>query len=231
MQTDFARGATLVTFVALCLPALAQDGSPGDLGAVVEEVVAAVGPRVITRSDLELETRVVLINGGGTEAAFAALEAETVRSAFNWLLNQMVIVAEAERLQVFEVTPEQAAQDASAFARRFGDAKRYAAFLEAQDVTQERILGIFRRNLRVKRYLDSRVKLTVRVSEDEVAVFYADNIPRFSGRPLSEVAEVIRGYLFKQRYEDTVRRLVAELRAKARLRVVVEPGAMAAVGE
>ena len=219
------RAASLLA-VVLAAPALAQQP---ELGPVIEEVVAVVGDRVVTRSDLELEARVVLVDNGGVEAAFGAIDAETMGSVLDWLLNQLLIHAEAERLQVFEVSADEVAREVERFRRRFGDPTAWRHFLATQDVGLERIASIFRRNLRVRRYLESRVKLTVRVGAEEVEAFYEENRSRFEGRPLSAVEDVIRGYLFKQRYERTVRTLVKELRERADVRVLVEPGARAAV--
>lgn len=217
----------LLLVLAAGPPAAAGARSPGSadagLGPVVEEVVAVVEERVVTRTDLELEARVVLVDNGGYEAAFAPLDRATLSSVLDYLVNQMLIVSEAERLRVFEVSADEVAREVDRFARRFPDRATYEAFLTAQDVTADRIAGIFRRDLRVKRYLDSRVKLTVRIGEDEVQAFYEKNGERFGGRTLADVREVIRGYLFKQRYEETVRRLVKELRGRGEVRILTRP--------
>ncbi|RMG11173.1 MAG: hypothetical protein D6729_18385, partial [Deltaproteobacteria bacterium] len=199
--------------------------SEAALGTLVEEVVLVVGDAVVTRSDLELEARVVLVGNGGLEAAFGPIDVETVRSVQSWLVNQLLIHAEAERLGVFEASSEEVEQALDAFRRRFGDEATWRRFLRSQDVGEDRIAAILRRNIRVRRYLESRVKLTVQVSDEDVAAFYERERSRFGDRSLDAVREVIRGYLFKQRYEASVRKLVRDLSSWADPRVLAEPRA------
>jgi hypothetical protein len=205
-----------------------ERAAPGPLGPVVDEVVLTAGERFVTRSDLELEARVVLIAGGGLEAAFAPITEEVLESVMDYLVNQMLILAEVERLQVFEVGSEEVSAEIERFVSAFPERGVFEAFLAAQDVGAERIGAILRRNLRVQRFLESRVKLTVRVDEDEVVAFFAENAERFPGRSLDEVREVIRGHLFRQRFEDAVARLVADLEQRTEVVVLSRPAGLPA---
>ena len=218
-------GATVTSTTAT------RDGGPatGPLGRLVDDVVLVVGDKTITRSDLELEARVALVSGGGMKAAFGRIDADTVASVLDYVIDQMLIVAEAERLQVFQVSPDDVSRALDRFMHRFPDRASWEAFLTSQDVTPERIAAVFRRNLRVKRYIDSRVKLTVHVTDGEVAAYYRAHRGDFDGRPLAKVRDVVRSYLFKQHYETAVRRMVKDLRDRARVRVLFTPAAFPAV--
>ncbi len=229
------RVACVLTLVLGIAPAAgvraeADGGVATDpLGRLVDDVVLVVGDKTVTRSDLELEARVALVSGGGMKAAFGRIDADTVASVLDYVINQMLIVAEAERLQVFQVPSDDVSRAVDRFEHRFPDRATWEAWLASQDVTPERIAAVFRRNLRVKRYVDSRVKLTVHVTDAEVAAYYQAHRADFEGRPLAKVRDVVRSYLFKQHYEAAVRRMVKELRDRARVRVLSTPAAFPAV--
>jgi len=223
----------LLAMLAAAGPVRAQStqaASENDLGPIAEQVVLVVGDRVVTESDLELEARVALVSGGGARAAFAALDADTLASVIDYVINQMLIFAEAKRLEVFDVSDRDVSAALDRFIDRFPDRATWKAFLAAQDVTADRVASILRRNLRVKRYLDSRVKLTVHVSDKEITDFYRAHRKRFGGRSLAEVRDVIHGYLFKKHYEASVRQLVAALRARGEVRVLAHPSGIPARG-
>lgn len=205
-----------------------RGSAAGGMGPIAEEIVLTTGDRFVTLSDLELEARVVLVTGGGVEAAFAPISAEAVDSVLDFLVNQLLILAEVERLQVFEVTGEEVQAEVERFVSAFPDRNTFDAFLAAQDVGVERIAAIFRRNLRVQRFLESRVRLTVRVEDEEVAAFHAENADRFPGRSLDEVREVIRGHLFRQRFEAAVTSLVGDLRRRSEVVILSRPAGLPA---
>ncbi len=216
--------------LGLCLAVAAQAAparelAPRDhgLGPVIDEVVLSVGERFVTRSELELEARVVLLMGGGAQGAFASIPGDTVASVLDYVVNQLLILKEVDRLRVFEVDTEEVGSEYARFVAAFEDPTALDDFLHALDVGPKRIAAILRRNLRVQRYLESRVRLTVRVAEDEVVAFFVENSERFADRSLEEMREAIRGYLFRERFEAAVQELMDDLRARTEIRVLAEP--------
>ncbi len=193
------------------------------LGPVVEEIVVSVGSRFLTRSDLEVEARVALVMGGGEAGAHSAIGEETVASVLDYLVNQLLIIEEVERLQVFEVDAKDIASEYERFVSSFPSQAELEAFLDALGVGPERLAAIFRRNLRVQRFLESRMRLAVRVEEDEVVAFYIDNSERFPGRSLDDMRDTIRARLFRERFDEAIRDLIDDLRGRSDVRVLAEP--------
>lgn len=200
-----------------------------DLGHLAESVALVVGERVVTRSELEVEARLVLVASGGVNAAFAELDAQTIASVQAYLVNQLLILQEVERLGVFEVDADEASRELALLRQRFPSRQSFEIFLQSQDVTFDRVRATLERNLRVKRYLDTRVKMSVNVTDADVRTFFEGHRKRFRDQPLERVREVIRGYLFEQRYKDAVQDLMARLRRNGEVQILEAPTRFAAV--
>ncbi len=212
---------------ALAAPQPASgDGGPG---RVVEEVVAVVRPpassqtRVVTLTRLAEEARIALVSRGATEAAFAPLDGPALRAGLDWVVDQIILGDEAARLGVFEVDRSEGLAELRRFRSRFEDPARYQAFLEKLDLAEEELLAVLRRMLRVQRYLDSRVSRAARVPDADVEAFYREHAEQLGGRPLADVREAVRAHLAGKRAEAQVQSFVADLRARAEVRVLSLP--------
>jgi len=191
---------------------------------IVEQVVAVVRtpasprPRVITLTRLEEEARIALISRGATRAAEGDLDLPALRAGLEWLIDQTLLLDEVVRLQVFEVDRPEALEELRRFQARFAAAADYRAFLARWDVTEEELLVVLRRMLRVQRYLDSRVSGAARVREADV-----DRLLREQGgeaRGDARVRAQARARLSRERTEREVKALLADLRGRATVRVL-----------
>src|ERR1700694_1204749 len=88
---------------------LAASPQPAVEGTEVERVVAVVRApgsseaTVITLTRLEAEARVALTTRGASLAATQPLDGPALRAGLDWLVDEVLLAAEAARLQVFEV--------------------------------------------------------------------------------------------------------------------------------
>jgi hypothetical protein len=205
--------------------AAAQAGSPGE-ARVVEEVVAVVrnpagaAPRPITLTKLVEEARVALVGRGATAAAFRPLDAEALRAALDWLVDQMLVADEAARLGLEDVDREAVAAELRRFQARFATRDEYARFLEEADLSEDELAVTLGRTLRVQRYLESRVGRWSRVPEDEIDRYLAAH-GADGASPAAR--DAVRAHLAEQKIAAQVKQLVAELRARADVRVVSPP--------
>ncbi len=217
----------LLPFLVAPLLVGAPDDPPG--GRVVDEVVAVVATRgrearVITLSRVREEGRIALVSRGGIEAAFAPLDGVVLRASLDWYVDQLLLHEEAVRLQVFEVDRAAAQAELERFRSEFHDPKRFKAFLYAIDATEEDLVATLRRNLRVRRYLESRLGRS-RASAADVEAWYAAHPGEYGGRPLSEVSDEIAARVSASRADAETRALLAELRRRADIRILVDLGA------
>jgi hypothetical protein len=222
--------------VAVLLAALAVEATPaaGTPAAqrVVEEVVAVVRnppgapPRLVTLTRLVEEARIALVARGATEAAAGPLDAAALRAALEWHLDEVLVADEAARLAVDDVDRAAVQAEVRRFAARFRTPAAYQAFLAASELTEEEVASTLARGLRVQRYVESRVGRAVRVADDEV-----DRWLRARGvEPTPGAArEGARAQLEEERARAHVKELLAELRARADVRILDplrgEPGA------
>jgi hypothetical protein len=213
----------------IALPLLARALEPPQEGRVVDEVVAVVATRgqearIVTLTQVSEEGRIALVARGGIEAAFAPLDGAVLRASLDWYVDQLLLYEEAVRLQVFEVDREAAQAELSRFRSAFRNPRDYKAFLYQIDATEEDLASVLRRMLRVRRYLESRLG-RLRPSPREIEAWYAANPGEYGGRPLAEVTDEIAARLSAGRAATETRALLADLRSRADVRILVDLGA------
>jgi hypothetical protein len=212
----------MADMLGILLP-LALLATPAD-GVVVERIVAVVrnpagaAPRPVTLTRLVEEARLALVARGALEAAAAPLDPPALRAALRWLVDQQLVADEATRLGVGEVAREDVAAELQRLRERFPGPEAWAGFLQASGLTEEEIEPALARGLRVRRYLDSRVGRATRVGDDEVARSLAEQgvSPDAPG-----ARQAARARLASARASALAEQLVADLRARADVRVLV----------
>jgi len=209
--------------------ALAADLDPGraqapDEARVVERIVAVVrnpsgaAPRPITLTLLTEEARVALVSHGGLGAATAELDAPALRAALRGLVDQWLVADEARRLLVDEVPRDEVLEALRRFRERFASPAAYQAFLSGADISEAEVEVTLTRELKVQRYLESRVGRAVRVTDAEVTAALEK---RGAGAGAPGARQAVRRQLSGERVAAQVRQLLADLRARADVRVLV----------
>ena len=203
----------------------AQAPAPRD-ARVVEEIVAVVrnppgaAPRVVTLTKLAEEARIALVSRGAVDAASRPLDAEALRAALDWLLDQMILADEAARLGLEEVDRDAVGAALRRFRGQFPSPAAYARFLETSELTEEELSATLARMVRVERYVQSRVGRAARVSDEEVNRYLEAHGARADPGPARDAA---RAQLEEEQVRAQVGALLAELRGRADLRVLAPP--------
>jgi hypothetical protein len=193
-------------------------------GLVLERVVAVVrnpasaAPRPLTLTRLDEEARVALVGQGAAQAAFAPLDAAARRAALRWLLDQWLVADEATRLKVDEVPREEVQKALLGFRQRFADEASYRRFLAATEMSEGELQSILARGLRVQRFLDNRLGRGGRVTEEEVSRWLAG---QGAAAPTAAERDAARARLASERTQGQVKQILAELRSRADIRVLV----------
>ncbi len=215
----------MVALLAAALLAAAPQ-APAAGARVVEQVVAVVRnpptspPRLVTLTKLSEEARIALVSRGAVAAATRPLDAEALRAALEWLLDQMLLADEAARLGLDDVDREAVAEALRRFRAQFASPAAYDRFLASSELTEEELSATLGRMLRVERYVQSRVGRAARVSDDEVTRWLDERGAPVTPGPARDAA---RAQLAEEKAKAQVRALVAELRARADVRVVEPP--------
>ena len=167
MWAGTRMGGMLPLLAAALLAAPAA--APRD-ARVVEEIVAVVrnppgaAPRVVTLTKLAEEARIALVSRGAVDAASRPLDAEALRAALDWLVDQMLLADEASRLGLEEVDRDAVAAAVGRFRAQFRTPIGYARFLATSELTEEELSATLARMVRVERYVQSRVGRASRLS-------------------------------------------------------------------
>jgi hypothetical protein len=214
---------------ALLFPLAAGGGDAPSGGRVVDEVVAVVATRgreasVVTLSKVAEEGRIALVSRGGIEAASAPLDGAVLRASLDWYVDQLLLHEEAVRLKVFEVDREAAVAELARFKAEFATPGAFKAFLFAIDATEEDLTTTLRRSLRVRRYLESRLG-RFRPAPREVEAWYQAHASDYGGRSLAEATDEIASRLASSRADAETKALLADLRNRADIRILVDLGA------
>ncbi len=220
---------TAALLLALVAPVAAGATDVPGGGKVVDEVVAVIATRgrearIVTRTKVVEEGRIALVSRGGMDAAFAPLDGAVLRASLDWFVDQILLHEEAVRLQVFEVDRDAAQAELARFRAAFRSPRDYKAFLYRIDATEEDLASVLRRMLRVRRYLESRLG-RLRPTPREIEAWYAAHPSEYGGRPLAEVTDEIAARLSAGKADKETRALLADLRSRADVRILVDLGA------
>ncbi len=182
---------------------------------VLDRAVASVEGRVITLTQLEFEARVILINAGGIEAAFAPLDQETLTKSLNAILDQRLATLEADKLEAYSLEPGELERALASFRARFVSEARFREFLERHEVELSDVTQVLKRSLRAQRALDARLRLKAQVSEAEARQYKALH------PELGDVApELVRQRLYAQRFATLAREELAQARRQVDVRLL-----------
>jgi hypothetical protein len=224
--------------LVLAIAATATASTASDGGAwVVDRVIVAVpeavaekgggetgGKRPITQSELDFEARVALIRQGGILAATRTITEELLTDTLDYVIGQNLAQMEIQRLKIDEPDESEVTREREAFANRFPTPSTYQAFLKRYDagdphVGEEALTAILRRDLRVARYFERRVRLMVRIDEGEVKKYIAEHPEAMAALDKQAATEAVRAKLARERAAEITRHEMAAIRERHRFEV------------
>jgi ribosomal 50S subunit-associated protein YjgA (DUF615 family) len=179
---------------------------------LVDEVVAVVDAHSITLSELSAETRIHLVEQRGAPVAGATPDRALLAASLRRLVEERVILAEVDRLRLFDLDRAEVDAALARFRARFPTAEAYDRFLDRIEMTPDEVASVLARDLRVARYLDNRLKLAAQVRDGEL-----DEAMR--AYPGADRAS-LRQKLAREKYERLLEGLLTDLRRKADVRIL-----------
>jgi len=171
--------------------------------------------RVITQSQLEFDTRVLLIRAGGVGAAFEPIDESTLKHGLELVVGQLLETAEADKLSAFPLEEGEIDKEVKTFQDLLGGVPQLERFLRAHEADGSTLAAVLARSLRTQRVLDAKVKLKAAVSEAE-ARRWQDSHPDYRAVPLG----VIREKLFQERYGELTAQELKQMRKEAKVRLL-----------
>jgi peptidyl-prolyl cis-trans isomerase SurA len=180
---------------------------------LIDRVVAGVNNDVITLSDLRQALAFNLAVGGKGNGN--RIEQETLEG----LINRRLLVQEAERVRVVEVSVQDVAAERERLKTRIGSEDAYRAFLAHAGLTEARLDRMLEERLLVERFVKKKIGLFARVSHEEAESYYAEHAAEFKGKRFPEAQAQIMAVLSEQKAGQQLDQYLADLRARAEIRI------------
>lgn len=218
-----SSAALLPALLCLLAPVAARSAdAPGPV--LLDEVVAVVEARPITRSELEVEALLVRAFESGAQTLREPVEPALLARTLDRLIDELVVWDEADRLQVFRLTPAEVSAAQVALETRL-DGPAFQRFLAEHELDDRSLAALIERQLRVARYLDQRFRLASRPREAEVRPYFDAHRADFGDQPFEAVADDVRARLQRERMAALSRSFVADVRKRASVRILRRFGA------
>ena len=186
---------------------------------MIDRAVASIGAgsdrQVIAASQLEFEARVLLVNAGGVNAAFAPLDQAVLEASLRAVIDQRLALLEADKLDAYPLEPGELERAIVAFRGRFESEGRFAEFLGHHEADLNDLAEVLRRSIRAQRALEGKLRLKAQVSESEARVYKSEH-PEMKDVPLDQV----RARLVQQRFGELVKKELSDQRRAVDVRLL-----------
>lgn len=164
---------TLVLVLTFCSVGAAQQV----VDRMVATVNAGVRTELITYSDLIWQLALQ------PNTQLANPTSEELNRALRLLIDQRLILQEAEKLPTIVPTPAEISNARTELSRYFPNEPAFRERLQRVGLTSEKLDEILEQRLKMEKYLDFRFRNFVVISQKELADYYRDvYVPRFQAR-------------------------------------------------
>lgn len=196
LPTAICRLLLLLLLTAHCTlltpPAAAQQ--------VVDKMVATVNAGTQSGCDLCLITYSDLLWQLALQpkTSLASPSSDELNSALRLIIDQRLILEEAEKLPSIEPTPDEVKAARNEIAQKFPSLAEFQLRLQRVGLTAEKLNQILEQRVRIEKYLDFRFRNFVVITQKEVADYYQDvYAPRLKGRQIVPTLEDSRAEIEK----------------------------------
>ncbi|MGC2425002.1 MAG: SurA N-terminal domain-containing protein [Nitrospirota bacterium] len=204
---------SIASVVSLALPWESQSCS----AYVLDKVEAVVNDHVITMSDVDQAVQVEKSEGSEAGKDESALR----KAALDSLINRALLIDEARKFNLAQVTPEEVEKAFMKVKSRYPDEKAFEEALQKEEITPDELKDNLRDQLLVIKYVDRRIKAFVLVTPDEERKYYDEHKKDFGDKDFAEAEPEIKRLLTER---DTDRKLGEYLRdLKSKADIIINP--------
>ncbi len=199
-QLGLRRCALQCAFLLLALPAAAATGD------IVDRIVATVGQRMITLSDVKEAYRFeCLLN----RVPVQMLEGPRIREVAGRLIDQVLLEQEMESGRFPPAPPEDVEQRMAEIKKGFGDDQAFRRALEKYELDEARVRRRVELQARIIRFIEFRFRPGVQVDQAAIERYYRETLlPELRAKRvreipgLEEVRERIEEVLLQERINE-----------------------------
>lgn len=206
-------------FALLVLALAAPAWLPGE---IVDRIVATVGDRLITLSDVQEAYRFECLMN---RAAPQQLDGARVRQVADRLIEQTLLEQEMESSRFQRAGAEEINRRVAEINNAFGGEEAYRRALQDCGLEEEGLRRTLERQANIGRFIDLRFRPGVQVDEPAIERYYRDVlVPQLSARQngkvpdLNDVRERIEEVLVQERINQEYSAWVKDLRTQTQIR-------------
>lgn len=204
-----ARRRRVAVFAAWVLLALPCGSARAEL---VDRVLAKVGERLITLSDVRMVQRFGLIDAGASD-----------RLVLDRLIERFLVLEEVERYAPAEPPAADVQRRVDEVRGRFASEEAFASALRLSGIEAARIHQWARNDLRIQQYLEQRFAGTVEPTADDIETYLGQHradLEREAGAADAAALErLVRERVTRERRAAMVDEWIDGLRSRARISV------------
>jgi len=188
--------------------------SPAAYALPGDHIVAAVNNEVITAS---LLARLVPLNEplSQPEADGKTLKSETREG----LINRRLLDQTAMRLKFVEISDQETQSAVDRLRSLFGSDDAFTEFLNMHGMSQKKLSPMVGEQLLVRKFVENKVELSVRVMRDEARDYFDTHIGEFTGKQFQDFQKGLMARLTNAKIDQQLDRHLANLRTKADMRI------------
>src|SRR5690242_458382 len=150
---------------------------------------------------------------------------EQLNRALQLLIDQRLILQEAEKLPTITPTPQEISDARNELTKHFASESVMRERMQRVGLTSEKLDDILEQRLKMEKYLDFRFRNFVVISQQEIAAYYRDvYVPRLKARtpgrivpPLEQVRDEIEKTLMESKIESDTDAFLDTLRERAEI--------------
>lgn len=200
------------------LPFRAQAGQE----ILVDEVVAMVNRQAITHSEVWQEAVLLTVQRPGGFTHRLEVSPENFGETLEMLINQRVLLDEAQRLGLPPVVDQEKEELLQGFRKRFPDTERYTQFLLEHDINEDIVAEVLVRHWRVEVLRDKKLRTLSDIREEAIKEYYIANRKKLGNASYRLVREAIRLKLLTQERERMLASWLLDLRKRSDIKVLIE---------
>jgi hypothetical protein len=184
---------------------------------VLDKVEAVVNDHVITMSDVDRAVQVEKTETSGTGKDESALR----KAALDSLINRALLLDEAHKFNLAQVTPEEVEQAFMKVRNRYPDEKSFEESLQREEITQDELKDNLRDQILVIKYVDRRIRAFILVTPDEEKKYYEEHKKDFGARDFAEAEPEIKQIITEQYTDKKLGEYLRDLKKKAN--IIINP--------
>ena len=188
---------------------------------IVDGVVATVGEKVITLSEVMAEAKIVKISHSKKRSVSLPIEVSYSAEILDQMINRELVYLEAKKVRAV-LEDVDLLDEMLDFEEKFQSQTHFYDFLEREGLKVEDMAERFLKKRVGMKYVAKRLSLTATVSKKEVEDYYRDN-RAYEGVEMKDAEAEIKEILMKEKMKRSLDEWLSTLRKRGKVQYVKLP--------